>query len=563
MDNEQDVAPDPGAQQQPDPEPGAGQQQEPAAAGNAVQQSDPAIRSQGDAEPPRPLTVRGVAAVFFAAAFGGALAAIADIIQKAGDSSAFFKIGEAFGVVASRPVAPWVVFLLIVLAAAGLAFVLGARTSLDGFKVGVSVLAVAMTVTPIRTTPQLAVTPEEAATQSDSAGGAIGHLGLFSPRPAYAAETQGKAEAARVTLVFSADSGQVPSTATVSIHDSASSRTIARSTVRLTPSSENPLFPGRHTSTYVSPGSYDVVVEAEGYRPIRRAFRIDAEQQQETLFLRFDRSRVPGTLVRFLSAYTDGALPSDGPMPVHLVLEQIQAVEDGSVGATVWFFDVFVDDKRVLRIARSRYDDDLDPRIFRAGLDVTEETFLNVDRSASIEVRVLGYQPPEVFGRQAIGASVGGGRGGRRIVVPVTHVARPDEGDFEFVFMMRGSRVELVEVISNQDGSAGSTPWQFEVYANSRLAFVVPLADYDDDRPAVSTAGNGFEIDLAAMGPEANIEVTGFTTAFVEGQASALSGGRPQDQVAVRVVNGGDARQGDFRFTFYAASGLAPPASAR
>jgi len=88
--------------------------------------------------------------VALAAALGGTVTIIADVATKyESNASAFFKIDEALEVIFESNIPSPVVFALVVSLGVGLCFVFKARTPQAGFKMGLSVLAIMMTATPI------------------------------------------------------------------------------------------------------------------------------------------------------------------------------------------------------------------------------------------------------------------------------------------------------------------------------------------------------------------------------------------------------------------------------
>ncbi|TDI37735.1 MAG: hypothetical protein E2P02_22295 [Acidobacteria bacterium] len=116
-------------------------------AGNGASNPTPAVEDR----PPRGQpTIKQMIGVALAAALGGTVTIIADVATKyESNASAFFKIDEALEVIFESNIPSPVVFALVVSLGVGLCFVFKARTPQAGFKMGLSVLAIMMTATPI------------------------------------------------------------------------------------------------------------------------------------------------------------------------------------------------------------------------------------------------------------------------------------------------------------------------------------------------------------------------------------------------------------------------------
>lgn len=111
---------------------------------------------------PSKLTVKQIVGIALAAALGGAVTIVADVAMKnEAHASAFFKIDEALEVIFETSIASALVFLLVVSVGVALCFVAGARTAQEAFKVGINVLAIMMTATPINRVDDVATDATE------------------------------------------------------------------------------------------------------------------------------------------------------------------------------------------------------------------------------------------------------------------------------------------------------------------------------------------------------------------------------------------------------------------
>lgn len=77
---------------------------------------------------------------------------------------------------------------------------------------------------------------------------------------------------------------------------------------------------------------------------------------------------------------------------VNLQLDRIEVIQDGSVGSTSWLFEVFVNDKSVLRLPERNYNDWPATRLVQVA--PAERINLNVPLGATI--RVTGFRPKDL-----------------------------------------------------------------------------------------------------------------------------------------------------------------------
>jgi hypothetical protein len=215
-------------------------------------------------------------------AFGGMLAALADLIQKE-QASAVLKINEILRTTLQIPTRPIAIVALLVAFGIALCFVFGADSNKKAFYTGASILSIMMALVPYKIPPSISVSPNQSPSgtlQDDS------WLERYvMPGVVFAQSTQPSQSRSIHVHLFSSDRKPI-TTAVYTLVDPESLRVIARSKIQ-----------GPDFSFSVSRSDYLIRVEVPGYNITERSLN----GVEQDLAIPLVESRVPLFVQRAIS----------------------------------------------------------------------------------------------------------------------------------------------------------------------------------------------------------------------------------------------------------------------